>query len=121
LSSCNQLAANGLREVGTAANPDVFIAYHASFDTDLQIEGFSSGWGGYRFAGSRSGSARAEEILIGTLAVDMVDAANRTIVWRAMATKEIDVKANPEKREKNITKAVDKLFANSPGARSRKR
>ena len=109
-----QLASRGLTRVEAGATPDILIAYHASFDRDLQITGFSSGWGGYRFGGNRSGTARAEEILVGTLAVDMVDARTRTIVWRAMATKDIDVKANAEKRDRNIQKAAEKLFKNFP-------
>jgi hypothetical protein len=108
-----QMGIRGLREVEMAANPDLFIAYHASFDSDLHITGFSSGWGGYRF-GDRSGTARTEEILVGTLAVDIIDAATRTIVWRSIATKEIDVDASPDKRAKNITKAAEKLFAHYP-------
>ena len=47
----------------------------------------------------------------------IVDARVKTIVWRAMATKEIDVKASPEKREKNITRAVEKLFTHYPSAK----
>ena len=31
-----------------------------------------------------------------------------------MASKEIDVKASPEKREKNINRAAEKLFKNYP-------
>jgi hypothetical protein len=112
-----QLRSRGLTRVETSANPDMLVAYHASFDTDLQITGFSSGWGGYRFAGNRSGSARAEEILIGTLVVDMVDAKTKTIVWRGMGSKELDVKASPEKRDKNIDKAAAKLFKNYPPAK----
>jgi hypothetical protein len=57
--------------VSRLAQPDLFVAYHATFDRDLQISGFSSGWGPYRFALNRTGVARAEEILTGTLAVDM--------------------------------------------------
>lgn len=52
--------------------------------------------------------------LIGTLVVDMVDARSKTIVWRGTATKEVDLKASPEKREKNINKAAEKLFKNYP-------
>jgi hypothetical protein len=110
----NQLAARELRRVEASARPDVLVAYHASFDRDLEIVGFASGWGGYRFGGTRSGSARAEEILVGTLAVDIVNASSKTILWRAMASKDIDVKASPEKREKNIIKTVDKLFSHYP-------
>lgn len=110
-----QLSARGLAKVEAGANPDMLVAYHASFDRDLQINGFSSGWGGNRFGGgSRSGTARVEEILVGTLAVDVVNAQTRTIVWRGMATKEVDVNARPEAREKNINRAADKLFKNYP-------
>jgi hypothetical protein len=108
-----QLAAKGLDRVRVGERPDVLVAYHATFDSDLQITGFSSGWGPYRFAG-RTGVARAEEILTGTLAVDLIDAKSRTIVWRATASKEIDTKAGPEKREQNINRAAQRLFKNYP-------
>ena len=109
-----QLSLKGLVKVETPANADVVVAYHATFDRDLQINGFSSGFGGYRFGGNRSGTARAEEILTGTLAVDVVNARTKTIVWRGIANKDIDVNANPEKREKNINKTAQKLFKNYP-------
>lgn len=109
-----QLAAKGLAKADTTPNADLLVAYHASFDRDLQINGFSSGWGGYRFGGSRSGTARAEEILVGTLVVDVVNAQTKTIVWRGTASKEVDVNAKPETRDKNINKAADKLFKNYP-------
>jgi len=109
-----QLAMRGFSQVAPGAKPDVLVAYHATFDRDLQITGFSTGWGGYRFGGNRSGTARAEEILTGTLALDMVDAHSNAIVWRAIASKDVDVKANPEKREKNINRAVEKLFKTYP-------
>jgi hypothetical protein len=109
-----QLSARGFSKVDGNANPDVLVAYHATFDTNVQINGFSSGWGGYRFAGTRSGTATVEEIVVGTLAVDMVNAQTRTIVWRGLATKEIDVKASPDKRDKNINRAAEKLFKNYP-------
>jgi hypothetical protein len=113
----SQLTSHGFSKVDAAAGPDVLVAYHASFDKDLQINGFSSGWGGYRFGPARSGSARVEEIVVGTLAVDVVDAKTKTIVWRGIATKDIDVKASPEKRDRNIKKATEKLFKNYPPQR----
>lgn len=109
-----QLTLKGMTRVQGDAKPDVLIAYHASFDRDLQITGFGSGWGGYRWGGTRSGSARAEEILVGTMIVDIVDARTNTIVWRGSATKDIDVNAKPDKRDKNINKTAEKLFKNYP-------
>jgi len=111
-----QLAAKGLTRVESIANPDLLVAYHASFDRDLQISGFASGFGPYRFAGG-SGVARTEKILTGTLAIDIVDARTRTIVWRGMASKEVDVNADPSSRERNINKVVARLFKNYPPAR----
>jgi hypothetical protein len=109
-----ELAGKGLRKVDAAADADVVVAYHASFDTNLQITGFGSGWGGYRFGGTRTGTARAEEILVGTLIVDVVDARSKTIVWRGSATKDVNLKAAPEKRDKNISRAAQKLFKHYP-------
>lgn len=109
-----QLTRKGMTQVHGTIRPDVLIAYHASFDQDLQITGFGSGWGGYRFAGTRSGSARAEHILVGTMIVDIVDSRTNTIVWRGSATKDIDVNAKPDKRDKNIDKTAEKLFEHYP-------
>jgi hypothetical protein len=109
-----QLQARGMVRVEAGANPDVLVAYHASFDRDLSVNGFATGFGPYRFGPGRSGTARVEKILVGTLVVDMVDAKTKTIVWRATAVKEVDTKASPEKREKNINKAAEKLFKNYP-------
>lgn len=108
-----QLSDKGLRAARPGEQPDVFIAYHAAFARDLGVHAMSNGWGGYRFA-NRTGSARVEEILIGTLVVDVIDADTRTTLWRGIATREIDMKANPDKREKNITKATEKLFKHYP-------
>ena len=112
-----QLALKGLMKIDRQDRPDLYVAYHAAFDRDLEITGFSSGWGGYRFPGSRSGAARASEIVTGTLIVDLVDARTRTIVWRGTATKEIDTNAKPEQRERNINRAAEKLFTNYPPAK----
>ena len=109
-----QLAAKGLTRIDSQARPDLYVAYHASFDRDLQITGFGSGWGGYRLPGSFSGSARAEEILKGTLLVDIMDTRTQVIVWRALAAKDIDVNAKPEERDTNINKAAAKMFKNYP-------
>jgi hypothetical protein len=112
-----QLGLKGLTRVESKRDADLLVAYHAIFDRDVQINGFSSGWGGYRFGGSRSGTARTEEIVTGTLIVDLVDRRTDTIVWRGIAAKDIDVKADPKKRDRNLNKAAEKLFKNYPPAK----
>lgn len=108
----SQLGARGFSKVEAASNPDVLVAYHASFDKNLQINAFGSG----PRIGLRSGTATVEEIVVGTLAIDMIDAQTRNVIWRGLASKELDAKASPEKKEKNINKAAEKIFRNYPPA-----
>jgi hypothetical protein len=105
------------------ANPDVVVIYHVAFDKQKDISTFSSGYGGgygaygYGWGGGWGGgttSTQVRDILVGTLVIDMADAGHKQIVWRGMGTKEIDTQAKPEKRDKSINKAVEKIFKNYP-------
>jgi len=109
----SQLAVKGLSRVETELGADMLVAYHASFDDHLQITGMSSGFGGPRF-GNVTGMATTQKVVSGTLVVDMMDARTRAIVWRGFAERDLNPTANPEKREKNITKAAEKIFKNYP-------
>jgi hypothetical protein len=44
----------------------------------------------------------------------MYDSATKQLVWRGVASKTLDPKAKPEKKDKNVTKAVQKLLKNFP-------
>jgi hypothetical protein len=44
----------------------------------------------------------------------MYDAAEKKLVWRGSASKTLDTKAKPEKRQKNLRKGVAKLLKNYP-------
>lgn len=108
----SKLAMKGMKRVEANANPDALVAYHANFARDVEVT--ASGFGGYRWGGTGSGLARASEVLVGTLTVDIVDAHANSLVWRSATSKDIDVKAGPEKREKNLNKATEELFKNYP-------
>ena len=41
----SRLVAKGLTRVEPSANPDVLVAYHASFEKNLEISGSTHGWG----------------------------------------------------------------------------
>ena len=103
----SQLLAKGMRPAEPGSKPDVLVAYHAAVGKDLQVIGQ-----GFRFG--PGASARVESILIGSLAVDIIDANRRTIVWRATASKDLDTGASPEKREKNINRTAEKMFEKYP-------
>jgi hypothetical protein len=118
----NGLTKKGLTQtMGDTA--DLYVAYQASVSTEKQVNtfdtgyGYGGGWyGPYGYGGWSGGSSTSTTMTIynGTIVVDSYDVATKKLVWRGAASKTIDVKAKPEKREKNLAKAMDKLFKNFP-------
>ena len=97
------------------------MIYHIAFDKQQDITTYSSGYGGgygpygYGWGGGFSTTdVRVNEITVGTLVIDVADAANKSMVWRGMGVKEIDVQAKADKRDKNVTSAVEKILKNFP-------
>jgi hypothetical protein len=64
--------------------------------------------------GSSTTTGTTSTIYIGQIAVDMYDSSHKDLVWRGLASKTIDQKAKPDKQQKNLTKAMTKLFKNYP-------
>ena len=73
--------------------------------------GWGAGYGGY---GGGTTTATSSTITIGTLGLDFYDRADKHLVWRGRASKTIDPNAKPEKRQKNLNKAMTKLLKNYP-------
>ena len=93
------------------------VVYHIAFDKQQDISAFSTGGGpyGYRWGGGwGTTDMRVNEILVGTLVIDVADAKKSELVWRGMGVKEVDTQAKPEKRDKNIAQAVKKIMKNYP-------
>jgi hypothetical protein len=109
-----ELTKKGL--VKSEANPDVSVVYHIAFDKQKDITAWNTGGGpyGWRWGGMGTTDVRVNEILIGTMVIDMADSAKGALVWRGMGTKQVDPQANPERRDKNITEAVEKILKNYP-------
>jgi hypothetical protein len=115
------MASKGFTKV--QSNPDVVVVYHVAFDKEKDISTFSSGYAGgygpygYGWGGGWGGgttSTQVRDIVVGTLVIDMADAKKNQMAWRGMGVKEIDTQAKPEKRDKSITNAVNKIFKNYP-------
>ena len=110
-----QLAAKGLAQVDSTGNPDVLVFYRVALTEDLEVNGYDTRWPGPGPGGwGGPSSARLERVPVGTLVVAMMDAKTRSLVWRSAASKDLDPKASPEKWEKNINKAVQKMFKHYP-------
>ena len=64
--------------------------------------------------GGGMGTATSSTIKIGTLALDMYDSAAKSLVWKGEATKTLNPSDNPEKRQQNMNKAMQKLLKDFP-------
>jgi hypothetical protein len=117
----SELALKGLVRTD-ADNADLYIGYQAAVDTEKQVNTFDTGWGygpgygpgWYGGGGMSSSTSTTSTIYIGSITVDMYQASAKNLVWRGMASKTLDAKAKPDKQQKNLAKAMKKLFKNYP-------
>ena len=94
-------ATKGLKRVDVDT-PDLFIGYQSN---ELVTE---------KFPVIPTWDESPPTIYQGELAIDMYTPANHHLVWRGVASKTLDPNANPEKRQKNLNKAVMMLIKNYP-------
>jgi hypothetical protein len=115
-----QLATKGLSKVD-GDNADLFVGYQTAIGTEKQFTSYDTGWGagpgygrGWYGGGGGMTTGQTSTIYTGQLAVDMYNPTGHTLIWRGVVSKTLDPKAKPEKRQKNLTKALTKLFKNYP-------
>ncbi len=113
-----QLAAKGLTP--TDGTPDLNIGYQLAITQEKQYNSYTTGTAGWGRAGWYGGGGMStttgstSTILIGQIALDVYDAKAEKIIWRGAASKTIDQKAKPDKQQKNLAKAAEKLLKNYP-------
>jgi hypothetical protein len=107
-----ELSAIGLVKVD--ANPDVLVALHGNTKEDVNLQTVGYGYGPTWRYGGGSSTTYVDRVLTGMLMVDLIDAKAKKLVWRATATD--TVSDNPQKNEKKIHKAVEKMFEKYPTA-----
>jgi len=118
-----QLSLKGLTKT-EGENADLIVLYQAAVSQQQQWNSYSTdmgggwgygrwgGWGG--FGGSSTTTTTSQTINIGTLNVDLYDVAAKNQVWRGAATKTLGSGKDPEKINKNLNKAMVKLFKKYP-------
>ena len=109
----SQLGAKGLARVDSTGNPDVLVVYRVGLHQDLEMNGYDNRWA---VPSGGPSWARVERVPVGTLVVGIIDAKTHSMVWRAAATKDLDLGQSPEKWERNLNKAVEKMFKHYPGS-----
>jgi hypothetical protein len=105
------LAARGYRADSQA--PDFLVAAHISTEERTQV----TDWG-YTYA-PRGAWYGARDIDVytyqeGTLILDVVDAASRSLMWRGTASRMVDPSWTPEEREEIVREAVAELLERFP-------
>jgi len=118
-----ELAKKGLTKV-EGDNADLYVGYQTAIATEKQYTMYNTGWdygpgwggGWYGYGGMSSSTTygSSSTVYIGQLDLSMYDPGTKQLVWRGAASKTLDPKAKPEKKEKNINKAVTKLLKNFP-------
>ena len=115
-----ELAMKGLTRTEND-NADLYLGYQLAINQEKEMTTFDSGWGygpgwgrGWYGGGGGITTSTTSTIQIGQVDLDMYDPADKKLVWRGTASKTLDTKASPEKRQKNLAKAAKKLFKNYP-------
>jgi Domain of unknown function (DUF4136) len=102
---------------------DLYIGYQTAVGKEEQLNAYSTGWGygpgwGPGWYGGGMGmtttTATTSTIYTGQLDLDIYNAAKKQLVWRGVVSKALNPKANAEKKQKNISKAIAKLLKDYP-------
>jgi hypothetical protein len=118
-----ELATKGLSKT-EADTAGLYIGYETAIGTEKQFTSYNTGWGygpgwgagwyGYGGMSTNTTYGSTSTVYIGQLDLSMYDSVAKELVWRGVASKTLDPKAKPEKKEKNINKAVKKLLKDFP-------
>lgn len=110
-----QLEVKGLKR--TSDIPDFSIAVHIGKKQKLRVTDWGYGYGHHgRYRGGHWGRGGVDvyQYEEGTLILDFVDTKTKHLIWRGTADAQIDTARSPEKREKLIDEAVQKILKNFP-------
>src|SRR5262249_32263491 len=98
-------------------NPDVYVTARRSFKTTYEVYspyGYGYGWGWGWGYGAYGGPWYTEEIIKGTLVVDLIDAHSGALLWRGLGEREVHPMKSAEDRNERIYKEVTKIFKKFP-------
>jgi hypothetical protein len=106
----HDLQAKGWQRV--ESDGDVAITAVGSARNQTEYQTFYNGMGGWRWGGFGETTTQAINYPVGSLVVDFYDAHNKQLVWRGTSTETLS--DHPDKNEKKLEKAVDKMLDHFP-------
>jgi uncharacterized protein DUF4136 len=106
----HELQAKGWQRVDS--DGDVAITAVGSAHDQREYQTFYDGLGGWRWGGFGETTTQVENYPVGSLVLDFYDAHNKQLIWRGVSSDTLT--NNPEKNEKKLDKAVDKMLEHFP-------
>ena len=118
-----QLSAKGLMKTDSD-DANFYVGYQIALGQEKEFTSYNTGWGygpgwgagwyGYGGMSTTTTYGSTSTVYVGQLDLSMYDPVAKQLVWRGSASKTLDPKAKPEKKQKNINKAVEKLLKKYP-------
>jgi len=105
-----QMTAKGLQKV-EGGKSDLLVVYEAGAKERVSVQGYDYGYGYRRFGGGMV-HYDTYSYTDATLTVSLVDAPKKALVWRGTASDTLS--DSPEKNQKKLSKATEKLFKKYP-------
>jgi hypothetical protein len=107
------LQAKGLQPTSDTADLQIQVFAKLSQETQMTSTGGYGGWG-YRGWGGGMSTTTVQNINVGTLVVDLVDAKTDKPVWRGMASDTMDQSSTGQQKQEKLNYAMNQLFAKFP-------
>lgn len=114
----SELVKRGWTQASDEASADALVVIHGATQDKQSLNTFYSGggWGGYGWGGwggmPGTATTTVNEYTVGTMVVDIFNAKDKKLIFRGVGSDEVSDK--PEKNEKKIAKATEKMFKNFP-------
>lgn len=101
------LQSKGLQMVQESQNPDLIVTMGGGAREQTSYDAW-----GMRGIGGGMGEITPEQNVEGTLVVNLYDTKTKSLVWRGIGEKTLE--KSGEKNQKNVSKAIDKMFKQWP-------
>jgi len=109
-----ELAKKGLAKT-QSDDTDLYIGYQIARLKDKPLNNSNIGLAaGSGVGGSTGAVSTTTAVHSGQLVLDIYDSTTKQLVWRGVVSDPIDADAKPDKKQKHMDKAVQKLLKNYP-------
>lgn len=114
-----ELAKKGLTK-SPSDTADLYIGFQIARSSQKVLSHVNIGGSYGSAAGATTGTAGAATTIVhaGLLVLDMYDSATKKLTWRAVASHAIDANGKPDKRQRRMDNAVEKLLKDYPPKKS---